>query len=74
MENYSEKGLLRATEEGSLYDYIANHYTEMSPYYLKEVLLAVLGVGHDSCKGEADEEEYARLLAEELVNRGFGEE
>lgn len=74
MEYYSEKELVRATEKGSLYDYIAEHYHEMSTYELKEVLLAVLGVGYDSCKGEEDEKEYARLLTEELANRGFGED
>lgn len=73
MESYSQKSLAQATEKGRLYDYIAEHYYEMSAYELKEVLLAVLGVGYDSCKGEADEKEYARLLTEELANRDFGE-
>lgn len=74
MEYYSEKGLVQAIEKGQLYDYIAEHYHEMSTYELKEVLLAVLGVGYDSCKGEADEKEYARLIVEELGNRYFGED
>lgn len=74
MEHYSQKGLVQATEKGQLYDYIAQHYYEMTTYDLKEVLLAVLGVGYDSCRGEADEEEYARLIVNELGNRYFGEE
>lgn len=74
MESYSQKGLVQATEKGQLYDYIAEHYYEMSRDDLKEVLLAVLGVGYDNCRGEADEKEYARLIVEELGNRYFGED
>ena len=74
MEKYSPKELIKATEKGSLYDYIALYYSEMSQYDLKEVLLTLLGLGYDACKGEADEKEYARLITEELADRGFGEE
>ena len=78
MESYSQKGLVQATEKGQLYDYIAEHYYEMSKDDLKEVLLAVLGVGYDQCGVGAnrDEEEaaYHQLIVEELGNRYFGED
>lgn len=75
MEGYSEKGLVRATEQGHLYDYIAEHYTEMSTYSLKEVLLSVLGVGYDECRRHGvSEEVYAELITSELAERGFGED
>lgn len=78
MESYSQKSLVQATEKGRLYDYIAEHYYEMSTYELKEVLLAVLGVGYDQCgvgaNRDEEEEAYHQLILEELANRGFGED
>ena len=69
-----EKELVKATSAGAgvLYDFIADNYTDMSNYQLKEVLLAVLGVGLDNCFGEEDEEAYTELLVNELENRYFG--
>lgn len=74
---HTRKNLIEATKQGSLYDYIANHYTRMSNYELKEVLLAVLGVGLDKCgvAGNRDEEAaYSELLVEELASRGYEED
>ena len=71
MESYSRKGLVQATNNNRLYDYIAEHYYEMPRDDLKEVLLAVLGVGYDKCHGEADEKAYMKLIIEELGNRYF---
>ena len=67
-ENYSREELIKAISENRLYDYIANHYHEMSTYELKEVLLAVLGVCYDKCCGDADEEALMELIMDELVD------
>lgn len=69
-----EAELAIATSENRLYDFIANHYTEMSPYQLKEVLLATLTVGYDNCKGDEDEHAYAQAIANELECRFWGED
>lgn len=72
-KEYSRKGLLEAVKSNRLYDYIANHYTEMGTYDLKEVLLAVLGVCYDLCHGYEDEEALINLIEEELKEgRDFG--
>ena len=71
-EEYSRKGLVKAIKSNRIYDYIANHYTEMGTYDLKEVLLAVLGVCYDQCLSE-DEKRLMSLIEEELVeHREFG--
>lgn len=75
---YSRKGLVKATEAGYLYDYIAQWYYQMSTYDLKEVLLAVLGVGLDQCgvgaNRDVEEAAYNELLLERLADREFGED
>ncbi len=75
---YSRKGLIRATEAGYLYDYIAQWYYQMSTYDLKEVLLAVLGVGYDQCgvgaNRDIEEAAYNELLINEFADRGFEED
>lgn len=75
---YSRKGLVKATKEGYLYDYIAQWYYQMSTYDLKEVLLAVLGVGLDQCgvgaNRDVEEAAYNELLLEGLADREFGED
>lgn len=63
--------LKKETLEGGLYDYIAYHYYEMTPYKIKEILLSVLGVGLDQCHSEEDEKAYAKLIAEEMDERGL---
>lgn len=68
-----EKELVKAAAEGRLYDFIAAHYREMTTWQLKEVLLAVLGVGLDNCQSDKDEEVYADLIVTELECREFGE-
>ena len=73
-ERYSQKGLIHAVKVNRLYDYIANHYTEMSQYDLKEVMLALIGVCYDKCYGDEDEEALMELIIEELEEREFGEE
>ena len=70
-KEYSPSILVQETANGHLFDYIANHYTEMSKYELKEVCLAVLGVGLDSCNGQETEKEYALKIRNELKDRGF---
>lgn len=73
-EYYSQKGLVQAANNNRLYDYIANHYHEMSKWDLKEVLLATLGVCYDKCCGDEDEEALMELITEELADRSFGED
>ena len=70
--SYSQEGLIRATANGYLFDYIATWYYQMSKEDLKEVLLAILGAGYDSCKSDEDEEAYNELLIGELESRYFG--
>lgn len=70
-KEYSPSTLVQETANGRLFDYIANHYTEMSKYELKEVCLAVLGVGLDSCSGQEAEKEYALKIRSELKYREF---
>ena len=74
--SHSPKELVKATAKsvGLLYDYIANHYWEMSKEELKEVLLAVLGVSLDNCHSEKDEEILGDLIVTELGNRYYGDE
>ena len=66
--------LVRTTAENgcNLYDFIANHYWEMSKEDLKEVLLAVLGVCVDKCYGDEDEKALGELICNELECRFFG--
>ena len=73
---HTPKDLIQATAESGayLYDYIADHYWEMSKEELKEVLLAVLGVSLDSCKGEDDEKALGQKIVEELGSRYYGED
>ena len=72
------KELVKATNEGCLYEFIANHYTEMTTYQLKEVLLSILGVVYDNCgTGAIKDEEYEafqKLVVNELAVREFGED
>lgn len=72
MEAYSEQRLVKATAQGHLYDYIAEHYTEMTTYSLKEVLLAVLGVAYDLAGKHREEDELEQLITAELAEREFG--
>lgn len=69
-----EKELVKATAAGAanLYDFIDNNYKVMCKMQLKEVLLAVLGVGLDQCHGDEDEKAYGELLVNELTDRYFG--
>jgi len=73
MENL-KKELVKITKENgcNLYDFIANHYWEMSKEELKEVLLAVLGVCIDKCCGDEDEKALGELIVNELEYRFFG--
>lgn len=69
-----EKEVVQAANKNRLYDFIAERYGDLSKYQLKEVILAILGVGYDNCYGESDEEAYMELIIEELGDRGFGTE
>ena len=73
---HSPKDLIQTTAKSGalLYDYIADHYWEMSKEELKEVLLAVLGVSLDNCRGEEDEKTLGDLIVTELGSRYYGEE
>jgi hypothetical protein len=67
MKQYSRKGLGQAIRVNRIYDYIANHYTQMSTYDLKEVLLAVLGVCYDThFTSDEDEDALMELIYNEL--------
>ena len=70
-ESYTPKGLIKATNGGYLYDYIAHWYYQMDTYELKEVLLAVLGILMDLCE---DEDLLIDYILNELKNRDFAEE
>lgn len=70
--SYTPKGLVRATANGFLFDYIAQWYYQMDQYELKEVLLAVLGVSLDKAEKLDEEKEYHEALLEELGLRDFG--
>lgn len=70
--SYSQEGLVKATAKNYLFDYVAQWYPQMSKEDLKEVILALLGVGYDNCKSEEDENTYADLIVAELESRYFG--
>ena len=61
MENeYSRERLLEALNSDRLYDYIANHYWEMSKEELKDVLLEVIY----SCQKRSDIDSISESLEE----------
>lgn len=60
------KKLYEAIGNNTLYDFIANEYGDMTRYELKEILLAVLGVGYDGCCGDEDERAWMELIFNEL--------
>lgn len=63
--------LKKALEEGTLFDYIANEYPNFYKYELKEILLAIIGVVYDNCKGEDDYNNFQKQVKEELKDRDF---
>lgn len=63
--------LKKALEEGTLFDYIANEYPNFYKYELKEILLAIIGVVYDNCKGEDDYLQFQQQVKEELKDRSF---
>lgn len=65
---YSQEDLLKALEEGHLYDYVASHYYEMPKEDLKDVCLELIwSLGETHGK---DGEKKALLAAKiELVDR-----
>ena len=70
--SYSQEGLVKATANDFLFDYVAQWYYQMSKEDLKEVLLAVLGVVYDNCYGEDDGHALSEFLVNELQDRSFG--
>lgn len=69
-----EKQLLKACENGTLYDFIASEYYQMSKDQLKEVILGMLCVVSDNGSDE-NYHSFEKLVATELKEeRGFGEE
>ena len=73
MNNF-EQELTNALAKGTLYDFIANNYYQMSNYELKELLLSVLGVALDRCCGDEDEEALHNLIKDECVFRDLIED
>ena len=59
-EEYSQEGLVKAIEEGCLYDYVANHYWEMTKEELKDVLIEVIY----SCQKPSDIDSISESLEE----------
>lgn len=69
-----DEELKQALKDNSLYDFIANGYYLLSPYNLKEICLAILGVCYDKCHGDEDEEALMKLIEEELHGRSYFDE
>ena len=62
--------LLKATEQRSLYDYIANNYHNMTRYDLKDVCLEVLYSIHQLLKTEQELFDlFSKILSENLEER-----
>ena len=59
-EHYSREGLLEALNSDRLYDYIANHYWEMTKEDLKDVLIEVIY----SCQKPSDIDSISESLEE----------
>lgn len=59
-DTYSRERLLEALNSDRLYDYIANHYWEMSKEELKDVLLEVIY----SCQKRSDIDSISESLEE----------
>ena len=59
-DTYSREGLLEALNSDRLYDYIANHYWEMTKEELKDVLLEVIY----SCQKRSDIDSISESLEE----------
>lgn len=59
-DTYSREGLLEALNSDRLYDYIANHYWEMTKEELKDVLLEVIY----SCQKRSDIDSISVSLEE----------
>ena len=70
MAEYSTEELLRNIRKGYLYDYIAEHYYEMSKEQLKELILNIYYI---AVEGKDDELEFCEILINELIDRGFDE-
>lgn len=66
-----KKMFLKELMEGRAYDYVANHYFEMTTWELKEILLATMGIGLDEYN---DDDRFHKSLLEELENRDFFDE
>lgn len=69
-----DEELKQALKENRLYDFIANEYSQLGPYNLKEICLAILGVCYDKCCGDEDEEALMKLIEEELHGRSYFDE
>ncbi len=67
------KELRKALHDGTFYDYVANHYYEMTKDQLKELILNLDWVA-TSGRYYNQEEEFYKTVEEELENRDFFEE
>lgn len=67
MENLLEK----MTKE-DLYDFVANHYWEMSKEQLKEVTLSILGVVYDNMGAGASKDSEWDAFSEHVIDEYKG--
>ena len=66
------KEIIKACENGELYDYIANNYYAITREDLKEVILSMLGVIYDK-NGDNDYIAFNKLVGEEYKERNYEE-
>ena len=67
------KELRKALHDGTFYDYVANHYYEMTKDQLKELILNLDWVATENMNDNQAKEFYQNV-EEELENRDFFEE
>lgn len=58
--------IMKAIEENTIYDYVANNYWKMSKEELKDILLEAIWVG---CQNAPRDEDFNRELASNLSER-----
>ena len=79
MTKEKEVELKEALSQGTLFDFVAQNYGDLTKWELKEITLAILGVVYDNCgggnaTGDADFEAFQEQVEEELHDRTFFEE
>lgn len=66
------ENLLQKMEKEDLYDFVANHYWEMTKEQLKEVTLSILGVVYDNMGAGASKDEEWESFEEEVIEEYKG--